>query len=99
MPIGISFPDFSKIAEAFGFEYLVCNNNNEVKDTLGTVINSKKRYFLEVKQEIGNTVSPRIKSRMKEDGSFETPVLHDMFPFLSKDELNALMFSNWKSEA
>jgi acetolactate synthase-1/2/3 large subunit len=33
---------------------------------------------------------PRIKSRMREDGTFSTPELDDMYPFLSSVELESV---------
>ena len=31
---GVSFPEFSKVAETFGFIYIKCEKNSEVKDSL-----------------------------------------------------------------
>lgn len=88
---GISFPDFEQLANAFGFKYDVCNTNGEVEQKLDELFSANERVFLEIKQQIDNPLIPKVMSRMKEDGSFETPALHDMAPFLTKEELNELM--------
>lgn len=88
---GISFPNFEQLAKAFDFKYDVCNTNGEVEKKLESLFSTNERVFLEVKQQIDNPLIPKVMSRMRDDGSFETPALHDMAPFLSKEELNELM--------
>lgn len=88
---GISFPDFKKLSEAFGFKYQVCNCNAEVDEKIDWLLNNNGNLFLEIKQQIDNPISPKVMSRMKEDGTFETPALHDMAPFLTNKELEELM--------
>lgn len=89
---GISFPDFEKIAYAFGYRYKCCNSNSEVKDSISWILNHTGNLFLEVKQQLNNTLIPKVMSRIKEDGTFETPAIHDMAPFLPKEEVKKLMF-------
>lgn len=88
---GISFPNFEKLAVAFGFEYDVCSTNGDVEQKLKDFTNAKTNVLLEVKQQLENPLIPKVMSRMREDGTFETPALHDMAPFLPKEELEELM--------
>ncbi len=90
---GISFPNFEKLSDSFGFKYRECPKNSDVRDALKWLFSEKGNLFLEVKQEIGNTVTPRVMSRMNDDGSFLTPALNDMAPFLAKEEVENLMFN------
>jgi acetolactate synthase I/II/III large subunit len=89
---GVSFPDFEKIAYAFDYEYMLCENNQQVEDSLKRLFASNKQIILEVHQKLDDPVIPKVMSRLLEDGSFATPALHDMAPFLEKDELDSLMF-------
>ncbi len=89
---GLSFPPFEKVAEAFSFPYKKCENNGQIKDSLKWLFEQKGRAFLEVLQKFDDPVSPKVMSRMNEDGSFSTPALHDMWPFLDKEDLDSLMF-------
>lgn len=88
---GVSFPEFGKLAEAFGYRYRCCHTNEEVEDSLKWLFAEKGNVFLEVLQQIENPLIPKLMSRMREDGTFETPALHDMAPFLPKEELDELM--------
>lgn len=88
---GVSFPDFKKVADTFNYSYICCNNNLEVEDSLKELFRTDGCVLLEVKQRFDDPVSPKIMSRMNEDGRFQTPALHDMAPFLDKEELESLM--------
>lgn len=94
---GISFPDFEKLAAAFEFEYKCCCCNDEVEDSLEWVLNTEGNLLLEIKQQIENPLIPKLMSRMNADGSFSTPALHDMAPFLPKEEIESLMFKERKA--
>ena len=95
---GISFPDFKKLAEAFGFDYILCESNEEVEKSLEDFLSRKGNILMEVLQQIDNPLVPKVMSRMRKDGTFETPALHDMAPFLPKSELNQLMLWEEKDE-
>lgn len=87
---GISFPDFRKVAEAFGIAYRCCRTNNEIGESIEWLNGQDSAVFLEVLQKYDNPPVPRVVSRLRPDGSSEPAWLQDMFPFLSKDE-----FSRW----
>lgn len=89
---GISLPNFGEIAKAFGFPYKRCNNIGEVSESIQWIKEEKGYAFLEILQMLDNPIEPKVMSRMKEDGTFETPALHDMYPFLDKDEIKKLMY-------
>lgn len=88
---GISFPDFSQIAGAFGFKYLTCKMNADVTTSLSELLSAKGPALLEVMQQIDNPVTPKLMSRMNADGTFATPALQDMAPFISEQEFDELM--------
>lgn len=91
---GVSFPDWEKLAYLHDYEYKCCHSNDEVKSCLEWLLNNKGYLFLEIKQKLDNPVTPKVMSRMREDGTFETPALHDMSPFLDKEELEQLILWN-----
>lgn len=91
---GVSFPDFEKVANTFGFEYLRCESNAELKDTIKKMMDSEHRVFLEIMQAFDDPVTPKVMSRLDENGKMLTPALHDMYPFLDKQEMESLML--WK---
>lgn len=83
---GIDFPDFSKIANAFGYEYFHCKNCGEIDSVLDSFISYDGLAFLEVDQQLVDPAVPRIMSKMDENGKFTTPSLLDMYPELSEKE-------------
>ncbi len=83
---GIDFPDFSKIAKAFGYEYFHCGTCGEIDSALDSFLAFEGLAILEVDQQLVDPAVPRIMSKMDEDGRFTTPSLLDMYPDLSDGE-------------
>lgn len=88
---GISFPDFEKVAATFGFQYIKCTANHEVKASLQQFFQEEQRCILEVMQALEDPITPKVMSRLDENGKMQSPVLHDMFPFLDDDEMEQWM--------
>ena len=89
---GVSFPAFKDVANTFGFKYMICHNNGEVDNCLERFFSEKDSVLLEVEQRLDDPITPKVMSRMKDDGTFDTPSLEDMAPFISKEEHDSLMF-------
>lgn len=90
---GVSFPEFKKIADTFGFQYKKCKSNHEVDECVRWLVNSKERVMLEIEQKLDDPVIPKVMSRLDENGNMQTLALHDMYPFIDKGELEELMIS------
>lgn len=88
---GVSFPNFEKIALTFGFEYKHCHSNEDITEGVEWILNNSGHLLLEIDQRFDDPVTPKVASRLNEDGVFETPVLQDMYPFLDRKEYNELM--------
>lgn len=88
---GISFPSFEDVAHTFNFDYKLCANGKSVDKSLEWLFESEKPVILEVEQLFDDPVIPKVMSRLKADGTFDTPALHDMAPFLDEKELDSLM--------
>jgi acetolactate synthase-1/2/3 large subunit len=84
---GLTFPEFSKIATAFDFKYYSIKNHHELKANLGNIMGSKDRFICEIDIDLEQQFSPKVTSKKLEDGSMVTSSLEDMWPFLSKEEL------------
>ncbi len=90
---GLGMPNFEKVVKAFDFGYKKCESNDQIAECLEWLFNeSEKQAVLEVMQDYNDAYVPKLKSRLREDNTFETPALHDMAPFITKEELNQLMF-------
>lgn len=91
---GVSFPEFSKVAETFGYEYRKCSSNAEVEEAVKWLTERKHRCLLEVEQRFDDPVIPKVMSRLDENGNMLTPALQDMHPFLDKEEYEQLMIKD-----
>lgn len=90
---GVSFPSFEKVSELFNFKYKKCSSNKDVDESLQWLFNEKGHLLLELEQKLDDPIVPKIMSRIN-NGQFETPKLHDMYPFLEKEELDRLMIKD-----
>jgi acetolactate synthase-1/2/3 large subunit len=85
---GLEFPDFRAVGAAFGLESIRLTRDGwreEVEAFLARPGPGLCAVPLDQDQEF----QPRLKSRMV-DGVIRTPELEDMFPFLERDELDAV---------
>ena len=83
---GLSFPDFKKLGEAFGFDAIDLKKENwqdVLKQHMEKMGPTLCNTFLDLHQEF----EPRLKSKMV-DGVISTPELDDMHPFLDAQELS-----------
>lgn len=88
---GISFPSFEKVGAAFGIPYFNCENCGMIEEGIEWLLHAEGAAVLEVQQLFNDPVLPKVTSKMREDGSFYTPPLHDMYPFISDELLQKLM--------
>lgn len=89
---GVGFPEFKKVADTFGFRYHHCHSNNEVEESLEWLFKVEGQAILELDQRLDDPLTPKLMSRINDNGEFETPQLHDMYPFISEKELKELMY-------
>ena len=88
---GVSFPDFEKVADTFGFEYRKCETNSQIDEAVKWLVSNPNRVLLEIEQKLDDPVTPKVMSRLDENGRMLTPALQDMYPFLPEEELKELM--------
>lgn len=88
---GVSFPNFQKVADAFGFDYFHCRNCEEVEPSVKWLLNNKKNCLLEIEQKLDDPIAPKVISKMNAKGEFETPAIHDMYPFISEEDMKTLI--------
>jgi acetolactate synthase-1/2/3 large subunit len=91
---GVSCPDFNKIAAAFGYEYECCHSNEEIEEKLKWLQSQNEMCILEIKQQLDDPVLPKLMSKLDETGKMTSPKLHDMYPFVSEEDMNWLMMKN-----
>jgi acetolactate synthase-1/2/3 large subunit len=83
---GVEFPDFAEVAAAYGLESARVSSPGRLLE-LDRILSLDGPALVQVDVDPDQGFEPRIKSRMREDGTFATPELDDMFPFLEAEEL------------
>ncbi len=91
----LSFPDFKKVAQAFGYPYLEAHSNAQMVQAVGAALEKEGAVFCEVFVCAEQNFEPKSAARRLANGSMESPPLEDMAPFLPREEL----FSNLYIEA
>ncbi len=88
---GISFPNVKDVASTFHYEYDCCSNIKDLEQKLIKFFNGEENIILEIFQCLNDAIIPKVMSRLDENGAFLTPDLHDMYPFLEKEEIIKIM--------
>ena len=86
---GVEFPDFSEIATAYGLASARIRGSDDMT-SFDRLLEGDGPALVQVDVDPTQDFEPRIKSRMLADGTFSTPELDDMFPFLPSDEIESV---------
>ena len=88
----LSFPEFKKIAEAFGYKYLSASSNAEMKTVVDKALAIGGPVFTEIFTDTNQVWEPKSSTKRLPDGSLISPPLEDLAPFLPREELEKQMF-------
>jgi acetolactate synthase I/II/III large subunit len=88
---GITIPDLSKVAAAFGLGSAIIANQENLHADVRRVLDMKGPVVCDVNVLTDEMRAPRLQSYQKPDGSFVSKPLEDLFPFLSREEFLANM--------
>jgi acetolactate synthase-1/2/3 large subunit len=89
---GISFPDFEKISDAFGFAFRRCAHHRDLKPMIRETLEGDGPQCCELMLDLAQPFAPKLTSRRLESGRMVSSPLEDMAPFLSREELRENMF-------
>ena len=88
----LNFPDFGKVANAFGIPYKRCDDLNQLEETVTWLLENENYCMLEVCCTTEQFFEPKSATKRLEDGSLYSPPLEDLAPFLPKEELRENMY-------
>ena len=88
----LSFPDFGKLAQAFGLPYARVSGNREMEAKIGEILSMDGPVLCEVIVNTKQNFEPKSSARRLEDGTLVSPPLEDLAPFLPREELAENMF-------
>lgn len=82
---GLTLPDISKVAEAYGFTTHHINNNAELDKLLPEIMSDDLPMLCELMVLPEETVSPRVKAFVGENGKMMSGPLERMWPYLEEN--------------
>ena len=88
----LSFPEFEKLAKAFGYTYYSARRNAEMKNVVDEVLEKDGPIFCEIFTDTKQVWEPKSSTKRLEDGTLVSPPLEDLAPFLPREELKKIMF-------
>ncbi len=95
----LSFPDFKKIAEAFGYRYYSADSNEKMKAAVDEALAVEGPVFCEIFTDTDQVWEPKSSTKRLADGSLYSPPLEDLAPFLPREELERNMLIPLMEEA
>lgn len=88
----LGFPNFEKIAAAFGISYRRIQTNQDLPTVIEKTVRQSGVVLCEVMVSTSQAFEPKAATKRLEDGTFFSPPLEDMAPFLSREELAKNMY-------
>ena len=88
----LSFPQYEKIAAAFGYPYLSAHSNAEMKAVVDKALAMDGVVFCEIFTGTEQVWEPKSSTKRLSDGTLVSPPLEDLAPFLPREELKKNMF-------
>jgi len=88
---GISFPDFVKVAEAHGIPAIRLDSHQNLKENIQKFLEQEGMGVCDLILDNEQEQCPKAINRRKPDGTTEPTVFEDMYPFLSKEEIESNM--------
>ena len=88
---GLTVPDLSKVAAAYGIPTVVIKDQRNLRDDVRRVLAMEGPVVVDVHVIPDEVRAPRLQSYQRPDGSLVSKPLEDLFPFLSREEFLANM--------
>ena len=76
---GISFPDFSRVASAFGFNHTLVQNRNDLSG-VRALLTSNQAELIEIQMDPEQRYFPRLETKKLSNGTLVSPPLEDLDP-------------------
>ena len=83
---GLTIPDISKVAAAYGIKTAVISDQSNLRTQVRQVLDLEGPVVCDVRVIPDEVRAPRLSSYQKPDGSFVSRPLEDLWPFLPREE-------------
>ncbi len=84
---GVTFPDFQRVCEAFGFPVRRATSHQDMAAAIAATLDGNGPQMCEVFLDKAQPFAPKLSSRRLEDGRMVTAAMEDLAPFLTREEL------------
>jgi len=82
----LTFPDFQKLAAAFGLGVRACRAHADMDASIAATLRGDGAQACEVFLDKDQAFAPKLSSRRLEDGTMVSSPLEDLAPFLAREE-------------
>ncbi|MEK7689791.1 MAG: thiamine pyrophosphate-binding protein, partial [Bdellovibrionota bacterium] len=83
---GLGFPDFGKLAAAYGIPFRRAKNHGELESRVRETLDGPGFQMCEIVLDLNQQFAPKLSSRRLADGRMVSAPLEDLSPFLSREE-------------
>jgi len=96
---GVSFPDITRIAAAYGLPTAVIDSHDQLDEKIIKVLTTPGPIVCDIRLQHDYTFEPKLSSEKKPDGRMVSKPLEDLFPFLEREEFhNNLLIRPWRED-
>lgn len=88
---GLTFPDLAKTADSCGIAYRRIDSQENLKDKVSAVLSEAGPVICDVLMAPDQFTQPKVSSRQQTDGRMVTMPMEDLWPFLDRKEIDAIM--------
>ncbi|MDT9013642.1 thiamine pyrophosphate-binding protein [Novosphingobium sp. APW14] len=90
----VTFPDFGKVATAFGFSYVRVSDHSNLADGIQAMLDADGPSVCEIIIDENVSFAPKLGAKQHPDGRITSPALEDLSPFLPREVLRENMLIN-----
>ena len=83
----VTFPDFGKVAAAFGFAYMRAETHNDLPAAIEAALATQGPVLCELIVDEHVAFAPKLGAKAHPDGRITSPALEDLSPFLPREVL------------
>lgn len=87
----LTLPDTGRVAEAYGLPVLRIDATDRLRTVLAEAMARPGPVVCVVKTSVDEMTAPRATSEVRPDGTIVSKPMEDMWPFLDREEFNAIM--------
>jgi len=87
----VTFPDFSKVAAAFGFAYFRAESHDDLPGAIADALATEGPVVCEIFVDEHVAFAPKLSAKAHPDGRITSPPLEDLSPFLPREVLRENM--------